>query len=120
MSVSIDVPTPSGPMSVPLAPGGVLFVLGANGTGKSSLMFHLANSPTRTYWASGHRQLWLESGASGLRQEDHERIRSRYDRPGREPALRWSEPGSYGLQRTKSTLHVLHTAQRVAIAELLS
>ena len=122
MSEGIDIPTPSGSMSVPLAPGGVLFVVGANGTGKSSLMFHLANSATRTYWASGHRQLWLESGAADLSHQEHEYIRSRSEHPGSEPALRWSEPGGYGLQRTKSTLHALHTAQRVRdrrVVELL-
>ena len=75
-------------------------------------MFHLANSTTRTYWASGHRQLWLESGAADLSHQEHEHIRSQYGHPGRQPALRWSEPGGYGLQRTKSTLHALHTAQR--------
>ena len=122
MSAGIVIPTPSESLSVSLAPGGVLFVLGANGTGKSSLMFHLANSSTRTYWASGHRQLWLESSAADLRQEEHEHIRSLSEHPGNEPALRWSEPGRYGIQRTKSILHALHTAQRVRdrqVVELL-
>ena len=109
-------------MSVPLVSGGILFVLGANGTGKSSLMFHLANSAARTYWASGHRQLWLESAAPDLRHHEHEHFRARSEHLGSEPDLRWSEQHNYGLQRVKSTLHALYTAQRVRdrrVVELL-
>lgn len=112
MNLTITIPTPTKPLWVPLAAGGVLFVVGANGTGKSSLMFHLASSSAGTYWAAGHRQMWLESGASDMNRQEYDRIRQQYDRPGRQPALRWSEPNIVGSQRTKSTLHALHNAQR--------
>ena len=49
---------------ITLNPGQVLFVLGANGTGKSSLMFHFnVQHPGRTRRISAHRQTWMQSDA---------------------------------------------------------
>ena len=45
-----------------LEAGEVLFVLGANGTGKSSLMFHFAqNNVGKTRKISAHRQTWMNT-----------------------------------------------------------
>ena len=52
-------------IEVPLEVGEVVFVLGANGTGKSALLAQLPSKihqQTKTILA--HRQLWLDSNAS--------------------------------------------------------
>lgn len=58
-----------------LAPGDILFVLGANGTGKSSLMLHFyRQNVNSSKQISAHRQTWFQSGSSTL--SPHERKNS--------------------------------------------
>ena len=67
MTSSISVPGPSGPCDVQLDPGDILYVLGANGTGKSALVHHLNSVHSATSrWIPPHRRTWLQSGTSNL------------------------------------------------------
>ncbi|WP_340108454.1 AAA family ATPase [Pikeienuella sp. HZG-20] len=65
------------PMPLPLCAGDRVFLLGANGTGKSSLLQSFMQSPggkTKVIRVAAHRQMWTESGAIGMtaiRREQH-------------------------------------------------
>lgn len=70
--------------------GEILFVLGANGTGKSSLMFYFnTQHGGHTRRISAHRQTWMQSDALDMTpsaklqtehhiQNDDQNIHSRY------------------------------------------
>ncbi len=68
MTFDLSFPTGLGQMHpLQLDIGETLFVLGANGTGKSSLMFRFnAQNLGRTRKVSAHRQTWMESDALDL------------------------------------------------------
>lgn len=63
----IDIPVPSGNIegaSLPIEKGQVLFILGANGAGKSSLIYHILKSLqnlSSTVMISAHRQIWFNA-----------------------------------------------------------
>ncbi len=65
MSFNLTFPSPdNGTQQLQLEAGEMLFVLGANGTGKSSLMFHFSHQHRgRVRKISAHRQTWMNSDA---------------------------------------------------------
>ena len=65
MTFSLHFPTQNSDMrTFQLEAGEVLFVLGANGTGKSSLMFQFAcNNRGKSKKISAHRQAWMNTDA---------------------------------------------------------
>ena len=65
MTFNLDFPTEAGQNHpLQLDPGETIFVLGANGTGKSSLMFHFHKQNFgRARKISAHRQTWMQSDA---------------------------------------------------------
>ena len=68
MPFQLSIPESGGtPMEVTLEAGEILFVLGANGTGKSSLMQRLNKSHLKdARWISAHRQNWFGSDSINL------------------------------------------------------
>ena len=101
------------PDGIPLPAGQLLFVVGANGSGKSSLMHHLSKNESNSYWASAHRQLWMTSAASELTPAQYEKTSANQKSWSQDQAYRWSEPNKSGETKTKLTLMALHTAQRL-------
>jgi ABC-type lipoprotein export system ATPase subunit len=65
--LSIPTNKPNGPLKITVEVGEIVFILGANGTGKSSLMqaFALA-SGEKTRRITAHRQTWFRSGSPEL------------------------------------------------------
>ena len=64
MPFNLNFPSQDAEFKLQLETGETLFVLGANGNGKSSLMFLFnKNNPGRTRKISAHRQTWMESDA---------------------------------------------------------
>ena len=66
MSYSLNIPTgrPTQNLEMVLEVGQMLFILGANGTGKSSLMqAFAAESGENTRRITAHRQTWFQSGS---------------------------------------------------------
>ena len=90
MTISISVPGPTGPCNIELAPGEILYVLGANGTGKSALV-HRLNSDHRTQsrWIPPHRQTWLQSGGSNLIAANKEQQETNLLNQSVQPNARW-------------------------------
>ena len=65
VTFSLHFPTQKPDMrTLQLEAGEVLFVLGANGTGKSSLMFQFARkNPGKSKKIAAHRQTWMNTDA---------------------------------------------------------
>ena len=84
-----NIPRTSGEqLRIPLKFGEQIFVVGANGSGKSALLQNLASSqPDNPHirWITAHRQLWLSSGNITLtphnRREFDKSVRSYESRP---------------------------------------
>ena len=68
MTFNLNFPLVDGQQhKLSLEPGELLFVLGANGSGKSSLMFHFnAHNVGKTRKISAHRQTWMQSDSLDL------------------------------------------------------
>lgn len=109
----VSIPLSTGEsLSIEVSVGSVLFVLGANGTGKSSLVhkFFTAHT-TRARRISAHRQTWFDSGAVSItgqqRQQTETNIRS-WDAAAH---ARWREEAS--AQRASMAVYDLVDAQNV-------
>ncbi|MYD52580.1 MAG: AAA family ATPase [Dehalococcoidia bacterium] len=86
MSITISVPGPAGSCDIQLAPGEILYVLGANGVGKSALVHRLnSDHKTQSRWIPPHRRTWLQSGGSNLtaanKEQQESQLQSLYTRP---------------------------------------
>lgn len=100
------------PLQVTLATGEILFVLGANGTGKSSLMQRLNKGHAAdSRWISAHRQNWFGSESISLspqqKRQTEQNIRS-YDS---QSDSRWTDHAAG--QRADITVYELVEAENV-------
>ncbi|WP_086763725.1 ATP-binding cassette domain-containing protein [Nostoc sp. 106C] len=68
MTFDLTIPRSAGePLNLTVSVGENLFILGANGTGKSSLMQRLYTPHhANARWISAHRQNWFSSNAMDL------------------------------------------------------
>ena len=68
MTCPIQIPTETEPLTVELtSEQNTLFILGANGTGKSALLQMLYRTrPSQTHRVIAHRQIWFSSGTSEM------------------------------------------------------
>lgn len=110
---SIAIPTPSGNLQIDLPTGTPLFVLGANGTGKSALMSNLAMTSDNTYLASAHRTVWMNSAANELSATEYAAARQTIAHRMQSPDVRWSNPDRHVRSRAATVLTGLHTVQRL-------
>lgn len=96
MTVELAIPRKdSEPLMVPMEQGENLFVLGANGTGKSGLMQYLyAQSPSTRRWIFAHRQNWFESGLPDLTPQSRGDSENNIRQWNRSPQSRWKEIGA--------------------------
>ena len=94
-----------------------MFVLGANGTGKSSLMHHFAiNNSSRNRKISAHRQTWMESDTLNMtsrRKRDRERHIKQVDQ---KQQSRYRD--DYAAERANITLYEIIDAQNVRAREI--
>ena len=75
--------------------GEILFVLGANGTGKSAFIQHLASAySTDAIRMSAHRQTWLESSTVDLTPQTMLQQESEARREDARPQSRWRGRGN--------------------------
>jgi ABC-type cobalamin/Fe3+-siderophores transport system ATPase subunit len=119
MSFSLSIPTgtPNEPLKVNISVGEMLFILGANGTGKSSLMQDFARSSReKTRRITAHRQTWFRSGSpecTGKQRAEHEQHVSNYDR---QENARWMD--DYAHQRAQMAIYDLVNSENVGAREI--
>lgn len=113
MSFNLTIPKISGdPLNINIEVGDFLFVLGANGSGKSSIMHkfytaHNANSRR----ISAHRQTWFSSSASTLSSEQKRNTEIQIHRTDMTPQARWKD--DYSAQRASISIYDLIDAENV-------
>ncbi len=113
MSFSLAIPTTSGDqLNINLPTGHVLFLLGANGTGKSALIQNLyAAHYGNAIRVAAHRRTWLQSSTLDLtprQKQDQERNMRDNDRS---PQSRWVD--GYDGARASVALYNLIDAENV-------
>ncbi|MFP8780784.1 AAA family ATPase [Hydrogenophaga sp. RWCD_12] len=119
MSFPLSIPTgkPAGSLELTVNAGQMLFILGANGTGKSSLMqaFASANSKN-TRRITAHRQTWFRSGSpefTGKQRAEYEQNVFRYDQ---QTSARWMD--EYSQQRAQMAIYDLVNSENVRAREI--
>lgn len=120
MSFSLSIPTgkPTGALTVTVNVGQMLFILGANGTGKSSLMQAFASaSDGETRRISAHRQTWFRSGSpefTGNQRVQYAQTLFHYDRQAN---ARWMD--DYSQQRAQMAIYDLVNCENVRAREIM-
>src|SRR5690349_1624700 len=99
MTFNLTVPLSGGTtLDLVISVGESLFVLGANGTGKSSLMQRLYSAhPEAARRISAHRQTWFPSNALTLSPEQRRDTETNIQGSDTNPASRWRD--EYSVQR---------------------
>lgn len=119
MSFSLSIPAgkPTGNLALTVKAGQMLFILGANGTGKSSLMQTFASAGNgKTRRITAHRQTWFRSGSpefTGKQRADYEQNLSHYDRQAN---ARWMD--DYSAQRAQMAIYDLVNSENVRAREI--
>lgn len=118
MTFSLSIPTgkPTGDLALTVNAGQMLFILGANGTGKSSLMQAFASANNKTRRITAHRQTWFRSGSpefTGKQRADYEQNVSNHDRQAN---ARWMD--DYSQQRAQMAIYDLVNSENVRAREI--
>lgn len=118
MSLQISIPRVSDdPVEISLEEGEVVFVVGANGTGKSALMHRLfKHHKANARRIAAHRQTWLSSSAITLTPEQKRTTEERLLAQDAQPQARWSDPNA--AQRPSIALFDLVDAENVRAREV--
>ena len=92
--------------------GEALFVLGGNGTGKSSLMFHFArNNLNTSRKISAHRQTWMNTDALDMTPASKLQTEQNIRNVDRQRTSRYRD--DYASQRASMTIYELIDAENV-------
>ncbi len=93
MAFDITIPTGAdSDLGFSIDAGDILFVLGANGTGKSSLMQRLnGNHSANAWWISAHRQTWFTSGSVAMSPFQKHQVQSDIYAGDRQGTARWRD-----------------------------
>ena len=105
------------PIRVALSTGDILFLMGQNGTGKSSLLHKLnRDHPSDTLRISAHRQTWLSSGSANVTPHQKKQQDANIQNYDLSPDSRWSD--QYTAQRTARVLFNLVGAEHARNREI--
>lgn len=119
MRFNLLIPTPRDPVPVPLESGDILFVLGANGTGKSSLMQRLyAEHAAVARRITAHRQSWFESGRLTLTSQNKRNIEESIRQQDVQPRSRWLD--DYAPNRSAVAIFNLVQKQNAQNREIIA
>ena len=111
MTFDLSFPTEAGQVHpLRLDVGETLFVLGANGTGKSSLMFHFnAQNRGHARKVSAHRQTWMQSDALDLTPSNKLQTEQNIRNQDQNNQSRYRDP--YAAQRASIAIFELVDAE---------
>lgn len=100
-----------------LESGEVIFLLGANGTGKSSLIHHFAQSNfDRMRKISAHRRTWMETDTLNMTSESKQQIEIDVQSEDQQNYSRYRD--EYEGQRTSLTIYDLINAENLLAREV--
>ena len=113
MSFNLSFPRPNNEaQELQLEAGEMLFVLGANGTGKSSLMFHFNSQHSgRVRKISAHRQTWMSSDALDMTPSAKMSTEKNMRSDDRNSYSRYRD--NYAAARTSMTIYEIIDAENV-------
>lgn len=113
MNFELSLPLPEGKeLHFEMAAGEVVYILGANGSGKSSLLqFLYRNNYSNGRRISAHRQTWFETNATTLSAHQKKLTEQNIQNQDTAPSSRWNE--SYSAQRVNVTIYDLVDAENV-------
>ncbi len=120
MTFDLEVPTQEGqPLTLNLKAGELLFVLGANGTGKSSLMFRFAQRHAgRSRKISAHRQTWMNTDALDMTPATKLQTEQNIQNTDQQLESRYRD--DYAAQRASMTIYELIDAENVRARQIAS
>lgn len=109
----LQVPRTGGdPLPLSISPGDVLFVLGANGTGKSGLVHRFFSAHyNEARRISAHRQAWFATSALTLSPEQKRQTEIGILSSDRSPQSRWMD--QHSAHRPSIAIYDLINAQNV-------
>lgn len=113
MSFDLTIPLSDGPpLKFTVAFGEIVFVLGANGTGKSSLLqrFYTAHQG-KARRISAHRQNWFQSNVMILSAQQKKSTENSILHDDNDPQSRWMD--NYAAHRANLTVYDLIDAENV-------
>jgi ABC-type Mn2+/Zn2+ transport system ATPase subunit len=113
MSFNFSIPEPNGTqLALTLDIGQCIFVLGANGTGKSSLMHRFYSAYHATAQRiSAHRQTWFSSSSVTLSPEQKRSTETNISNSDTNAQSRWKD--DYAAQRANIAIYDLIDAENV-------
>jgi hypothetical protein len=114
----IQVPTTDGQtLSFGLSLGDTLYLLGANGTGKSSLVSRFANEhQSHVRRISAHRQTWFESNTLDMTPRSRQDLENNVRSQDAQPQARWREWNAVAPCRSLDVLVAAAKERRVRSA----
>jgi ABC-type lipoprotein export system ATPase subunit len=113
MSYTLSLPQVTGAsLDLTLNVGEYLFILGANGTGKSNLMHRFFTSnPSNTRRITAHRQTWFSASELTLTAEQRRSVGVNIQSYDTNSEARWRDP--YSEQRANVSIYDLVDAENV-------
>ena len=122
MSLSWNIPqSHNDPLVLNLSPSSPIFIVGANGSGKSALIQHAVRSlgSNKVQRISAHRQTWMETGTINMTAQNRRQFRDQTHQQEPDDRYRYSEWAA--AQRISSVLFDLtakdnEQARRIADA----
>lgn len=94
-----------------------MFILGANGTGKSSLMQRLySNHHAHAQWISAHRQTWFSSNAIDLSPQQKQNMENNIRGTDTRLESRWKD--DYPQYRPNIAIYELIDAENLRAREI--
>ena len=119
-SVSLDVPlVGNDPLSLPLSSGDIVFIMGANGTGKSSLIHKFfADHSSIAKWISAQRRTSFNSGTVDITPQVREEQWSSIQNRNRKHTSRFKD--TYEVEQPSIALFDLVDSERVNDRDIVS
>lgn len=113
MPFQLSIPETGGtPLQLTLEIGQILFVLGANGTGKSSLMQRLSKDHRKdTRWISAHRQSWFQSDSISISPQQKRETEANMRSADGQSESRWKD--DFAGQRANMAIYELIEAENI-------
>ncbi len=114
MSFTLSIPTgkPTGALTLTVRAGQMLFILGANGTGKSSLIQAFASaSEGKTRRITAHRQTWFRSGSPEFTGRQRTANEQNILNSDRQINARWMD--DYSEQRVQMAIYDLVNSENM-------